>query len=177
MHIRVKLWRTVRERRSPGYEIDVAAKASHGVAMPQPRRVDAHGRDMAGFANLDVRYRLGQLRDVIFDVSVELLSNGSNRSRAPLNEMPLSSGRTSLSKAVACRYGRWLAHFAWRYSSSGVARFVRALDKGWTTHRGVLAVRWQAHDHSRGLCTVTLPYTVRITVERLSLCLNVAPQH
>src|SRR5262249_35740149 len=67
-----------RERRSPGHEINVAAKASYGVAMPQPRRVDAHGRDMAGFAKLDVRYRLRQLRDVIFDVSVELLSDGSN---------------------------------------------------------------------------------------------------
>ncbi|WP_167760341.1 hypothetical protein [Paraburkholderia pallida] len=35
---------------------------------------------------------------------------------------------------------------------------------------------WQAHDHSRGLFAVTLPYTVRSTVERLSLWLNAAPQ-
>src|SRR6266851_861825 len=94
----------------------------------------------------------------------------------PLNEMPLSSGSTSLSMTVACRYGRWAAHFAWRYSSSGVTRLVRALDKGCTTRRGVRAVRWQAHDHSRGLFTVTLPYTVRSTVERLSLWLKAAPQ-
>src|SRR5258708_23706294 len=78
--------------------------------------------------------------------------------------------------AVACRYGRWAAHFAWRYSSSGVMRLVRVLDKGCTTRRGVRAVRWQAHDHSRGLFTVTLPYTVRSTVERLSLWLKAAPQ-
>ena len=62
---------------------------------------------MAGFANLSVCNDLGQLRDVTFDVSVELFF----RSRVPLNEMPLSSRSTSLSMAVACRYGRSAAHF------------------------------------------------------------------
>jgi hypothetical protein len=90
--------------------------------------------------------------------------------------MPLSRGSISFSIAVACRYGRWLAHFAWRYSSSGVARLVSALDKGWITDRGVGTVRWQAHDHSLGLFTITLPYTVRTTVERWSLWLKAAPQ-
>ncbi|MFS8976283.1 hypothetical protein PO002_17580 [Cupriavidus necator] len=50
--------------------------------MPQPRRVDAHGCDMAGFANLDVGYGLGQLRDITLDVSVELLSDSANPIRA-----------------------------------------------------------------------------------------------
>jgi hypothetical protein len=49
------------------------------------------------------------------------------------------------------------AHFARRYSSSGVTRLIRSLDRGCTTCCGVRAVRWQAHDHSRGLFTVTLP--------------------
>ncbi|XYI38309.1 hypothetical protein DAMDJJ_09145 [Cupriavidus necator] len=129
---------------------------------------------MAGFANLDVCYRLGQLRDVTLDVSVELFSNGANPIPGAAERMPLSRGSTSFSIAVACRYGRWLAHFARRYSSSGVARLVRASDKGCTTHRGVRAVRWQAHDQSRGRFTVTLPYTVRSTVERLSLWLTLS---
>lgn len=74
VHIGIELWRAVGERRSPGDEVDVATKASLGVAMPQPRRVDAHGSDMAGFANLDGCNGLRQFRDVTLDVSVELFS-------------------------------------------------------------------------------------------------------
>ena len=57
-----------------------------------------------------------------------------------------------------------------------MTRLIRSLDRGCTTCCGVRAVRWQARDHSRGLFTVTLPYTVRSTVERLSLWLKAAPQ-
>jgi hypothetical protein len=46
--------------------------------MLQPRRVDAHSGDMAGFANLDVCNGLGQLRDVTLNVSVELFSKSAN---------------------------------------------------------------------------------------------------
>ena len=36
---------------------------------------------------------------------------------------------------------------------------------------------WQLHDHSLGLGTVTLPYTVRTTRARLSLCCKAAAQN
>ena len=46
--------------------------------MPQPRRVDAHGGDTAGFVNLYFCNGLGQLRDVTLDVRVELFSKSVN---------------------------------------------------------------------------------------------------
>jgi hypothetical protein len=78
VHIGVQLWGTVCERRSPGDDVDVAARASLGVSMPQPRRVDAHRGDMTGFANLDVCNGLEQRRDVTLDVSVELFPDSVN---------------------------------------------------------------------------------------------------
>ncbi len=177
VRIGIELWRPVGERRSSGNEVDVATKSPNGVAMPQPCRVDTNGRDMPGFANLDACVGSGSSAISRSISASRCFPIVRIRLRVPLNEMPLSSGSTSFSMAVACRYGRWLAHFAWRYSNSGVARLVSALDRGWTTDRSARTVRWQAHDHSRGLFTVTLPYTVRTTVERLSLWLKAAPQH
>jgi hypothetical protein len=56
----------------------VAARVFSGVAIAQPRRVDAHGGDMTAFANLFVCNSLGQLRDVTLDISIELFSKFKN---------------------------------------------------------------------------------------------------
>lgn len=51
VHIGIQLCGTVRERRSPGHDVDVTAAAYLRVAMSHPRRVNAHVGDMARFAN------------------------------------------------------------------------------------------------------------------------------
>ena len=78
MHIGVQLWRTVGERRSPGHDVHVAARASQLVATSQPRRINAHGGDTAGFADLYICRGLRQLRDVALNISVEQFSKGVN---------------------------------------------------------------------------------------------------
>ena len=78
VHICIQFWRTVGKRRPSRDDVHVAAWVSPGVAIAQPRRVDAHGGDMAAFANLFVCNRPGQLRDVTRDISVELFSKVEN---------------------------------------------------------------------------------------------------
>ena len=66
---------------------------------------------MAGFANPQICNGLRQLRDVALYIIVEQFPRMRIRFRAPPNEMPWFSGSTSLSMVVACRYGRWAAHY------------------------------------------------------------------
>ncbi len=77
---------------------------------------------------------------------------------------------------MACLYGRCAAHLAWRYSNSGVTRFGMALHSGLTDRRGSQGLAVQLHSHNLGLGTSTLPNTVRIPIDRLSLCASTEPQ-
>jgi hypothetical protein len=81
--------------RSSRDDVHVATRVFPGVAIAQPRQVDARGGDMAAFANLFVFNRRGKLRDVTLDISVELFSKVESPI-PPLDETPLSSGSTSL---------------------------------------------------------------------------------
>src|SRR5258708_31859762 len=100
----------------------MSALPSNGIAVPQPCRVDAHGCDIDGFANPLACNGLRQFDDVTFDVGVDLHSKNADPITGAAERDPLVSSSTSLSKPVACRYGTCAAHFAWRYSNSGVTR-------------------------------------------------------
>jgi hypothetical protein len=57
-----------------------------------------------------------------------------------------------------------------------VTRFGTALHSGLRERRGSHGFPKHLHSHNLGLGTTTLPNTVRITIDRLSLCASTEPQ-